>query len=178
MLIDYQSLTNKVVKTSYFFRTPSRFQYHQCYWLLNSYAAWLPRHPAAPCDTVSPPSLHRSLQGAGACSSWIECESYCWDSWGKMAQLLWLSHDGSDWCCQKNGVPWIPSIYPSHVSIYSGMEFSPVVTVEVCHGKPACRKVTSSNKVGHFIENSVCVHNRKRVTVKMGRLIQPSINDG
>ena len=82
------------------------------------------------------------------------------------------------------GVPWIPSIYPSHVSIYTstmdpmGMEFSPVVTVEVCHGKPACRKVTSSNKVGHFIENSVCVHNRKRVTVKMGRLIQPSINDG
>ena len=23
------------------------------------------------------------------------------------------------WCCYINGAPWIPSIYPSHVSIYA-----------------------------------------------------------
>jgi len=34
-----------------------------------------------------------------------------------------LPNDGSgwsQWCCQKNGAPWIPSIYPSHVGIYLG----------------------------------------------------------
>ena len=47
------------------------------------------------------------------------------------------------WCCQKNGVPWIPSIYPSHISINipapwirHGLQFSGVRAGELrIHGR-------------------------------------------
>ena len=166
MLIDYQSLTNKVAKTSYFFRAPSRFQYHQCYWLVNSYAAF-PRHPAAG-DTGL---LQRSLQGAGACSSWIEYESYCWDSWRNCCGYPMTDPNGA----AIYGVPWIPSIYPSHVSIYT-IHGSYGYGVFSGRNRWSLPWKTSMLK-GKIIEQSG-PQQKEDNTVKMGRLIQPSINGG
>ena len=116
-------------------------------------------------------SLQRSLQGAGACSSWIEYESYCWDSWRNCCGYPMTDPNGA----AIYGVPWIPSIYPSHVSIYT-IHGSYGYGVFSGRNRWSLPWKTSMLK-GKIIEQSG-PQQKEDNTVKMGRLIQPSINGG